>query len=246
MKNIFSTFVKQKKLKTMKKAFVKFAAAVAAVAFIGVSCTEDDITNPTITLTDGASVYVQLGEDFTDPGFTANDDKDGDLTSQVTVTGVSSVNTDQVGAYEITYTVSDEAGNTVTETRTVYVEADGLAGSYAVASNVTGPGAGSYNYTETITASSVSYNKVVISNFSGFANLTITATASGTNVIINETANYDWFGTGASSATISTSSSSFVVDHTGASPVAKITQINYSINYGTPGTDNVSAAYTKN
>lgn len=245
MKNIFSTFVKQKKLKTMKKAFVKFAAALAAIAFIGVSCTEDDITNPTITLTGGESVYVQLGATFTDPGFTANDDKDGDLTTQVTVTGVSAINTDQVGAYEVTYTVSDEAGNTTTETRTVYVEADGLAGSYAVSSNVTGPGAGSYNYTETISASSTDYNKIIISNFSGFSNLTITGTASGTNVIINQSATYDWFGTGASAATITTTSSSFVVDHTGASPVAKITQINYSINYGTPGTDNVSAAYTK-
>lgn len=229
----------------MKKSIFKLFAIVAVIAVIGVSCTEDDITNPSITLTGQADMYVQLGDDFTDPGATASDSEDGDLTSQISVTGT--VNTDQVGLYVLTYTVSDEAGNTTTETRNVYVEADGLAGSYAVTGVVTGPGAGTYNYTETITASSVDYNKIIISNFSGFSNLTINAIVSGSTITINQTVSYDFDGDlTPDNATITTQGSTYEVNTSGASPVAKILTINYQIDYGSGNIDVVSATYVKN
>ena len=62
----------------MKKTFLKIAAAFVAIAFIGVSCTEDDITSPTITLNGSATVSIDLGDTYTDACATANDDKDGD------------------------------------------------------------------------------------------------------------------------------------------------------------------------
>ncbi|MBN2730519.1 MAG: DUF5011 domain-containing protein [Bacteroidales bacterium] len=228
----------------MKKSIFKLMAIIAVISIIGVSCTEDDITNPTITLTGNATMYVQLGDDFTDPGATANDDKDGDLTTQISVTGT--VNTDQVGMYELTYSVSDEAGNTKSEVRTVYVEADGLAGSYAVSATVTGPGAGTYNYTETITASSTDYNKLIISNFSGFSNLTVSAIVSGSSINVNQAVVYDFDGdSNPDNATLVSLGSSYTVDASGATPVAKILTINYQIDYGSGNIDSVTATYTK-
>ena len=52
-------------------------------------------------------------------GATATDSYDGDLTSSITVS--SNVDTNTVGTYTVTYTVSDAAGNQATETRTVNV-----------------------------------------------------------------------------------------------------------------------------
>ncbi|PKP02467.1 MAG: hypothetical protein CVU11_11845 [Bacteroidetes bacterium HGW-Bacteroidetes-6] len=227
----------------MKKTFAKIAAAIVVIAFIGVSCTEDDITNPTITLTGGATMTLDLGATYTDPGFTANDDKDGDLTSQVTVTGT--VNTSQVGAYEITYTVSDEAGNSTTETRMVYVRANALAGSYSVHAVVTGAGAGTYDYTEVVTASGVDYNKIIISDFNYYPNLTVSATVTGSSISFNETKSYDWDGDGtATSADITgTTLNAFEVV---SATVSRIVTLSFTINYGGGQVDQVVATYTKN
>ena len=53
--------------------------------------------------------------------YSANDAEDGDLTSQVEVTGVDNVNFNKAGNYELFYTVTDSDGNTVTEKRTIAV-----------------------------------------------------------------------------------------------------------------------------
>lgn len=59
---------------------------------------------------------------YTDPGFTASDIEDGDLTGNVTVTGT--VDTTTPGTYLLTYSVTDSHGNTTTVTRTVVVSAN--------------------------------------------------------------------------------------------------------------------------
>ncbi|MCR8632198.1 immunoglobulin-like domain-containing protein [Paenibacillus radicis (ex Xue et al. 2023)] len=83
-----------------------------------------DSTPPAITLNGTNTLQLGVGSIFTDPGATALDAVDGDLTSQVTVNGT--VNTNQVGTYALTYQVTDAAGNTATKTRTVNV-VDGVA-----------------------------------------------------------------------------------------------------------------------
>lgn len=79
-----------------------------------------DKTAPTLTLIAGnvTTVVEQCGT-YNEPGFSANDAVDGDLTSAVLVSG--SVNTNVVGDYTLTYMVSDAQGNSVTKTRTVQV-----------------------------------------------------------------------------------------------------------------------------
>jgi surface protein len=78
-----------------------------------------DATAPTITLTGEATINLSVGDTFTDPGVTASDDVDGDITSSVTTSG--SVDTSTAGTYVITYSVTDAAGNSTSLTRTVIV-----------------------------------------------------------------------------------------------------------------------------
>ena len=58
---------------------------------------------------------------WTDPGATATDDIDGDLTSSIAVSG--DVNSSVSGTYSITYSVADSSGNTASLVRTVIVNA---------------------------------------------------------------------------------------------------------------------------
>ncbi len=74
---------------------------------------------PTITLTGSSTITLLVGDTFTDPGATATDDLDGDLTSSIITTGT--VDTSTVGTYTLTYSVSDSASNIVSTTRTVIV-----------------------------------------------------------------------------------------------------------------------------
>lgn len=79
-----------------------------------------DSTSPVILLAGGDTVTIVAGTDFADPGFTATDNVDGDITANVIVSG--SYDKYQPGAYSYTYTVSDAHGNTATATRTVVVQ----------------------------------------------------------------------------------------------------------------------------
>ena len=78
-----------------------------------------DSEAPVITLTGGDTMSLPVGSEFKDPGYTASDNTDGDLTDAVTVTG--SVDTSTAGEYTLTYTATDSFGNVATVTRTVIV-----------------------------------------------------------------------------------------------------------------------------
>lgn len=87
------------------------------------SCKKDepkDTNAPQITIT-GANPYtVGQGTSYSDPGATATDDIDGDISSSIQLT--SNVNMSVVGNYSVKYNVSDKAGNPAPEvTRTVKV-----------------------------------------------------------------------------------------------------------------------------
>jgi hypothetical protein len=78
-----------------------------------------DRTAPELTLIGAADITVVSGAEYIDPGATATDDIDGDLTDAITTSG--SVNTAIVGTYRIIYSVSDRATNTSQVSRTVMV-----------------------------------------------------------------------------------------------------------------------------
>ena len=80
-----------------------------------------DTVAPVITLLGDSPFNVNQGATYTDPGATASDDRDGELSAGIIVGG-DTVDTDTVGAYTVTYDVSDAADNAaVTVTRIVRV-----------------------------------------------------------------------------------------------------------------------------
>ena len=88
---------------------------------VSVTGTAVDDTAPEITLLGASPLEIHQGTTFTDPGATANDNVDGDLSADILVGG-DTVDTDTAGDYTITYDVSDDAGNAAeTVTRIVRV-----------------------------------------------------------------------------------------------------------------------------
>ena len=79
----------------------------------------NDITAPELTLKGNATVYVTKGRDFVEPGYTAIDDAEGDISTKVQVT--TDFNKNATGTYTVTYKVTDNYGNTTEVTRKVVV-----------------------------------------------------------------------------------------------------------------------------
>ncbi|MYG33035.1 MAG: DUF5011 domain-containing protein [Cenarchaeum sp. SB0677_bin_16] len=79
-----------------------------------------DETPPSITLMGPANMTVLVNSTYIEPGYTATDNVDGDITSRVVVTGM--VNVTKAGTYRIHYDVTDDAGNqAIRQNRTVTV-----------------------------------------------------------------------------------------------------------------------------
>jgi hypothetical protein len=158
--------------------------AVVATMLVFSACETDDLDAPTILLLGDLEMDIVLkGPAFTDPGYTATDEQDGDLTNNVIVTGTVDVN--KIGSYEIIYSVSDKAGNKTSVKRTVnvIVEQATYVGAWSVNEVITGDNPDpNWNYSAAITASGVNNMRILIANFGGYT----------TNFIAN--VDFDKFG----------------------------------------------------
>ncbi|SVA24895.1 uncharacterized protein METZ01_LOCUS77749, partial [marine metagenome] len=76
-----------------------------------------DTKKPVITIIGDTPMTIEVGSTFTDPGATATDNYDGN----VTVTAAGTVDANTVGTYTLTYTATDSSNNTLSDTRTVNV-----------------------------------------------------------------------------------------------------------------------------
>ena len=83
---------------------------------------EQKSSKPKISLSGGATITLNVGDTYSEPGYSASDDKDGDITSkvQVKIPG-GSVDTSTAGTIYITYTVKNSSGKSDTVKRTVKV-----------------------------------------------------------------------------------------------------------------------------
>ncbi len=155
--------------KKLKLGILSFALLTA----IFTGCSKDDTTSPLIALTGSDETYslpsVAGGNAaWVEPGYTATDEEDGTITAKVSVSGTVDLNTK--GIYTITYSVSDEAGNSASATRTVRVvnDVEMFAGSWIDCYD------SSYNfgtvsiYDATIVTSSTVNKAVQITGFGGF------------------------------------------------------------------------------
>jgi phage gpG-like protein len=80
----------------------------------------NDTTAPVLTLLGPTPISAYQNQPYTDPGATASDNADGDLTASITTSSTLDLTT--IGTYTITYSVTDQAGNQATPiTRTVNV-----------------------------------------------------------------------------------------------------------------------------
>jgi hypothetical protein len=105
-----------------------------AFALVGTN----DLVAPVISLSGGAAVDATFGVPFVEPGYSATDETDGDLSASVRVEGA--VDPSLPGIYFLVYRVHDLAGNRAELTRTVTVpdeDAPQFTGSMAL--NYTSP-----------------------------------------------------------------------------------------------------------
>jgi hypothetical protein len=147
-----------------------------------VSTPAPDVTNPVLTLKGNKNDTIAIGGTYTDPGATATDDVDGDITSRIVVTGT--VDNTREGGNPIYYKVSDAAGNFVLVTRLITVRNDayGFIGTYNTLSDCGGNFNG-LTAVVTVTTSNSVNNKIIISSqqfqSQGFG---VAATITGTSV----------------------------------------------------------------
>jgi hypothetical protein len=146
----------------MKARFNSSLVGLLSLGLLFSACKKEDTTSPVITLKGTSPMSVNLGAAYTEPGATASDDVDGDISSDITITGT--VNTSEAGSYTRVYTVSDAAGNTGTASRIVNViyTRDSYLGSYTGTENCPSPYG--LSTTPTITAGA-SANKIRLSPF---------------------------------------------------------------------------------
>ena len=83
---------------------------------------ENNDSEPEITLQGNKTITLKVGDTYREQGAKATDEKDGDISSKIQISG--SVNTSRAGTYTITYSVTNSNNKTATVTRTIIVEAE--------------------------------------------------------------------------------------------------------------------------
>lgn len=155
----------------MKRSNLIFSiiSLLAISAFI-YSCSKKDTTPPKITLLGTNPIVVTLNTTYTDPGATALDDEDGDLTASIVIQ--NPVNVNKKAKYTVNYTVTDAEGNLGSATRTVFVvnQAEFLAGNFEVTDNKVDPSGtpATATYDEKISAADTLNNRIWFTKFGSY------------------------------------------------------------------------------
>jgi hypothetical protein len=170
-----------------------YLSVLVILALLLQSCKNDeelpapttDTQPPVIILSGTNPFYTISGNMYTEPGYNAVDNVDGNVTANVIVNN-SELNTDSIGEYDVHYSVSDNAGNTGSKSRLVKVinSASIYNGTYIT--EIQCPGMPLYNYSETVTASTTVNNRIFFGKFGDYtgAQNKVYAEISGYNIII--------------------------------------------------------------
>jgi hypothetical protein len=161
-----------------------------------VTVTDEDA--PTITLIGDEVIDMLAGQEFVDPGATANDSVDGDISANIVITG--SVNESVAGSYLLSYSVSDNSGNSaIPVNRTVNINDDApvitLVGSNVInhpaGPSFTDPGASASDDVDGDISANIIVTGTVDENALGTYQLTYSVSDSGSNQAtpINRTVN---------------------------------------------------------
>ena len=79
-----------------------------------------DVIPPTITLNGDAEMTIYTDDEYIDPGVTASDNYDGDITDRIVMN--NELDNTYPGEYRIVYSVEDSSGNSADITRKIIVE----------------------------------------------------------------------------------------------------------------------------
>jgi hypothetical protein len=94
--------------------FDEYSASNVVRMTRSVECQTVDTTAPVITLLGSNPVDLNVGDTYVEPGATALDETDGDVSGNIVIDN-SAVNTAVAGSYAITYNVTDASGNAASE-----------------------------------------------------------------------------------------------------------------------------------
>lgn len=100
------------------------------------SSSSTDTTLPILYFIGPSTMSIPVGSVFTDPGVTATDNIEGDITSRITSNGI--VNTAVPGTYTVNYEVSDSSGNIARAARTIVVFSKDTGTQYVIDNTPTG------------------------------------------------------------------------------------------------------------
>ncbi|MBN3034376.1 MAG: DUF5011 domain-containing protein [Bacteroidales bacterium] len=148
-------------------------------------CREKDDIPPVITLKGSGYMTTELNQPFSDPGVTATDDSDGDITSRVYVE--SDLDIDRVGIYNHVYRVTDQSGNTANP---LVREIEVVNGSRQYEGNYNGtdkgmfPDADSLAFSTYLRFDSTLNHRMIFSGFGGQSGWVVMADISGGLMII--------------------------------------------------------------
>jgi hypothetical protein len=114
-------------------------------------CKKDTI-HPNIKIVGSDTLEIIYGIPTGDPGATASDSKDGDITNKIKSNWSDKVDFENLGVYKVTYYVEDKKGNEATADRTVIVKlnSNSYLGEYNTTWTVAGQGTSNI-FTSTIT-----------------------------------------------------------------------------------------------
>ncbi len=160
----------------MKKALGIITICLSAIIW---SC-KDDVA-PVIVLEGDLNMKHILNQPYAEPGFSAYDDKDGELTESVEVT---IIDVNAAGIQTITYRVTDAEGNEGIAVRkvNVYNEIEDLAGSWSGEYVYPYPSIDKKNYAEVIELSKSVNKGIVFNNFGGNSGANVLANVAGASV----------------------------------------------------------------
>lgn len=156
----------------MRKTMNLLSFFLFAFTALTLTSCEEDGGAPVITLNGNKNMTAYKGTPFVDPGATAIDDKDGDISSKIVVTGTVK---DSLGNYTLNYSATDLAGNFSSKNRYVFVRYGntGLAGTYSVVETASSIG-GTDSYGATIVADNNDDVTIVFGSLTAQSPLTVT------------------------------------------------------------------------
>ena len=126
-----------------------------------------DDEKPVITIKGNSTINLRKGDEYIDAGATASDSCDGDLTKKIKTD--NKVNTNEVGSYEVVYTVEDNNGNKTTKSRKVVVSEETIEGNGTIYLTFDdGPGKYTSQILDTLDKYNIKATFFVTSQFPGY------------------------------------------------------------------------------